>query len=151
MGTKFFLACLTNCIELQANFETLAALTFWFRIIFKTPVNCYLSNSKITATVCRRLPIWRRPAAAPGTRGQQRIHSSGLKIPVGRTCCMLLWVCERSLKESAVFTKRCDLLWTHVTLRIDPPTLRCGRTFRRLRRDWIPSDAPNWSKKWCCC
>ena len=66
----------------------------------------------------------------------QRIHSSGLKIPVGRTCCMLLWVCERSLKASAVFTKGCDLLWTHVTLRIDPPTLRCGRTFRRLRSDW---------------
>ena len=40
----------------------------------------------------------------------QRIHSSGLKIPVGRTCGMLLWVCERSLKASAVFTKGCDLL-----------------------------------------
>ena len=88
MGTKFFLVCLTNCIEFQANFETFAALTFWFRIIFKTPVNYYLSNSKITATVIRRLPILRSPAAAPGTTRQllreKGVSASAVAAPQSR-------------------------------------------------------------------
>ena len=79
-------------------------------------------------------------------RRDQRIHSSGLEIPVGSTCCMLLCVCERSLKVSAVFTKWCNLLCAHVT-----PTSALRPSFRRARRYRIPSDAPNWSKKWCRC
>ena len=44
-------------------------------------------------------------SAAPVAGQTQRIHSSDLIIPVGHTCCILLWVCEHSLKASAVFTK----------------------------------------------
>ena len=40
-------ACSTNCIELQAIFETFDASNFEFSVLFKAPVSCYLPESAI--------------------------------------------------------------------------------------------------------
>ena len=96
-------------------------------------------------TAQRHTDLRQNPAA---TAAHQRIHSSGLEILIGLTCCMLLCLCERSLAVSAVFTKWCDLLCSHV-MPSDPP-MRFDLPNSQKGPDMF-SDAPNWSKQWFRC
>ena len=101
-------------------FETFAARDFWFMIMFKTPMNCYLNNSEISATVTQTAAAHPAPpgcCSPEGCIGRKR----GLPPALWRclalcspntqvSCPILRGGFEFNLKMSNILTQRRNYL-----------------------------------------